>query len=346
MAAAQHAVALSRRQAPPHVIKGTLAVAAYHACVTAATEIAQQCGADITTAQARSFGTAPQLRCTRAIDYDPRHLNPEARAARAIATASQIFREVVNAAALPTATPASQRALTAVLRTRDAILATLGPAPDSIAASWLRRCHAAADTSLRTHPLAEDELASLREDYEQAQEAATTSLAALRHASGGSWRAWSPLPRNMAAAPRTRTSKGRDACHPAAVRRRSDLRLTGRADCIISHHALAWADHWCRADLTHYTDAVTTDALNAYSDTAPLPPLIPSQLREAAATFKARTQAPDGFHVRHFRMIDGAGLAFFCAIWGSIDLSGVYPAQFARVTVPLFPKKTPLAFAQ
>ena len=268
MAAAQHAVALSRRQAPPHVIKGTLAVAAYHACVTAATEIAQQCGADITTAQARSFGTAPQLRCTRAIDYDRRHLNPEARAARAIATASQIFREVVNAAALPTATPASQRALTAVLRTRDAILATLGPAPDSIAASWLRRCHAAADTSLRTHPLAEDELASLREDYEQAQEAATTSLAALRHASGDSWRDCVATATAQGGSAAHAYIKGRDAWQPTVVRRRSDLRRTGRADCIISHHTQAWADHWCRADLARYTDAVTTDALNAYSDTA------------------------------------------------------------------------------
>ena len=57
--AAAQAVALSRSRAPPHVVRSSLTIATYHACVTAAAEIAQQCGVDITVAKARTFGRAP-----------------------------------------------------------------------------------------------------------------------------------------------------------------------------------------------------------------------------------------------------------------------------------------------
>ena len=60
-------------------------------------------------------------------------------------------------------------------------------------------------------------------------------------------------------------------------------------------------------------------------------------MHDAAATLKVRTTNwPDGFHVRRVRVLSDASLAVFCAIWEC----GVFPAQFARVAVPLIPKKS------
>ena len=183
----------------------------------------QQCGSSITPAQARSFGTAPQLRWTRALDYDRRPVNPQARTAHAIATAAQLFRQIAHLASVTT-NPENHDALNAVIRTCDATLANLGPHPNSIAASWLRRCHAAV-------PLAEDELANLREVLEQAQ-----CAAARRHASSDSWRDWVAAATALGGSAAHAYIRGREAWQPAVVRRRADLRLTGRSDCIIAHH--------------------------------------------------------------------------------------------------------------
>ena len=111
-AAAHEAVALSRARAPPHAVKRVLNVATYHACIAAATEIAQPSGADITAAQARSLGIAPQLCWTRALAYDRRRACDKARAARALATTAQLYRGIIQAAtAQPTSAHAVSRAL-------------------------------------------------------------------------------------------------------------------------------------------------------------------------------------------------------------------------------------------
>ena len=71
---------------PIHVVRGSFAVATYHASITAATEIRQQRGAGISAAHARRFCTAPQLRWARAMSYDRRHAYDSACTARALAT--------------------------------------------------------------------------------------------------------------------------------------------------------------------------------------------------------------------------------------------------------------------
>ena len=89
-----------------------LNVATYHACIAAATEIAQPSGADITAAQARSLGIAPQLCWTRALAFDRRRACDKARAARALATTAQLYRGIIQAAtAQPTSAHAVSRAL-------------------------------------------------------------------------------------------------------------------------------------------------------------------------------------------------------------------------------------------
>ena len=87
-AAPCEAVALCRAcPIPPiHVVRGSFAVATYHASITAATEIRQQRGAGISAAHARRFCTAPQLRWARAMSYDRRHAYDSACTARALAT--------------------------------------------------------------------------------------------------------------------------------------------------------------------------------------------------------------------------------------------------------------------
>ena len=291
--------------------------------------------------QARSFGAAPQLHWTRALAYDRRPASSQDRSARALSTVSQLFLEIINAAPGTVAhDPARQCTLIAVMRTCDLTLTTLGSTSDATIASWLRRCRSAADTCIHTSTLADDELASLRDDLEQAQDAATTALTALRHASGESWRDWVSTATASGGSASHAYIRDREAWQPPVVRRRADLRPTGRTDCIITHHTQTWAEHWCRSDLSHHTDAHITSALETYPAHAALPPITPAQLREAATTFTTRTtMAPDGFHGRHFRIPSDAGLAVLCANWECIEASGVYPSQIARVTAPLIPKK-------
>ena len=64
-------------------------------------------------------------------------------------------------------------------------------------------------------------------------------------------------------------------------------------------------------------------------------------MREASAAFPTRTsRAPDGLHLRQIRLICDDGLAMLCTLWVCIETSGAFPAQFARVAVPLIPKAT------
>ena len=143
----------------------------------------------------------------------------------------------------------------------------------------------------------------MREEAEQAQDAATAALNALRHACGDSWEDWAATVSAASGAAAHAYIRGREAWQPAVVRRGADLKLTGRTDCIIARHTQTLTEYWCRDDIAHHTDALITDALAAYPKFDALPPLTPAQLR-ASAFDHHTTKAPDGFHVRHFRILN------------------------------------------
>ena len=191
--------------------------------------------------------------------------------------AAHLFREIIWAATAQRASaPAVRHILSAVIGTCDRTLPTLGPAQPTAAESWLRRCHSAATQLLcATCTCSEDLLQGLREDSEQAHDAATAAPNALRHASGDSWHdgvATASAARGGAAHAYIR---GRQAWQPAVVRRHADLKPSGRTDYIIAHHTRTWVEHWCRQDLAHHNDAIITDVLAACPSGVWLPPFHP-----------------------------------------------------------------------
>ena len=214
------------------------------------------------------------------------------------------------------------------------------------ATAWLRRCHATASQLLQASVDTDESLLeSLRENSEHAQDAATTALATLRHASCDSWHNWAAAASAGGGGAAHPYICGRDAWQPAVMRRRADLQLSGRADCIIAHHTQTWADHWCRAVLSHYTDALITDALASHPQGDALPPLAPTHIRSAAHSSKLRTtKAPDGSRVRHFRIISDAGLAA-CALEVH-RAQRRFPRSVRGAPSRSFPRSSKLASAQ
>ena len=185
--AANAAVALCRLGAPPLAIKSSLSIATFHACVTAAAELAATCGHDLSPTQTRSFGLAPQLRWTKAVSLDQRPPDANARAARGTAVAAHLVLEQACASADYSST-ASQSALRAIPNTCNAALRTVtddGPS----AACWLLRCRASAAQVLSSPaPVDPDARRCLEDDHEQSLADASDAVTSLRHASGDSWR--------------------------------------------------------------------------------------------------------------------------------------------------------------
>ena len=58
--------------------------------------------------------------------------------------------------------------------------------------------------------------------------------------------------------------------------------------------------------------------------------LTPAQLREASASFSGATSSSaDGWHPRHFALLEDGLLTAWSTIWSAAEATGCYPSQMA-----------------